>query len=120
MTVAGMGRLLMDLLMRVLHYVQLCILIPQLLLEYNKIHHHVLILLLNLTSNQKPLFVLDILSPIAITHPIQNLDSLVYEWSDVLDDGFYNPAAPVTLPFSAPYTTTSPIPGNPTLNPAHR
>ena len=46
------------------------------------------------------------------------LDSLIYEWADVLDDGAYNPAAPVTLPFSAPYTTTQPMPGNPTLNPA--
>ena len=70
--------------------------------------------------NEQPKTIICIGYPFSYSHNASDpeLDSLVYEWADVLDDGFYNPAAPVTLPFSAPYSTTSPIPGNPTLNPA--
>ena len=47
------------------------------------------------------------------------LDSLNYSWAEPLGDEFnYNPATPnsIALPFAAPYTVNSPIPGNPTLN----
>ena len=47
------------------------------------------------------------------------LDSLSYSWAEPLGDEFnYNPATPnsIALPFAAPYTVNSPIPGNPTLN----
>ena len=58
--------------------------------------------------------------PFAYSHNASDpeLDSLVYSWGEPLDGGAYNPAAPVTLPFSAPYSVTSPFPGNPILNPA--
>ena len=45
------------------------------------------------------------------------LDSLVYSWADPIDDGAYNPAAPLIIPFMAPYSLNSQIPGNPVLNP---
>ncbi len=70
--------------------------------------------------NEKPKTIICIGYPFSYSHNASDpeLDSLVYDWADVLDDGAYNPASPATLPFSAPYSTTSPIPGNPTLNPA--
>ncbi len=45
------------------------------------------------------------------------LDSLVYSWGDPVDQG-YTPGAPPIIPFLAPYTLTSQIPGGPTLDPA--
>ena len=71
--------------------------------------------------NEQPKTIICVGYPFSYSHNASDpeLDSLVYEWADVLDDGVYNPAAPVTLPFSAPYSTTSPIPGNPSLNPAN-
>ena len=45
------------------------------------------------------------------------LDSIVYSWGDPLDDGVYNPVAPLIIPFLAPYTVNSQIPGNPVLDP---
>jgi gliding motility-associated-like protein len=47
------------------------------------------------------------------------LDSLSYSWAEPLGANtsynFNNPLA-IALPFSAPYSATAPIPGNPTLN----
>ncbi|SVC02840.1 uncharacterized protein METZ01_LOCUS255694, partial [marine metagenome] len=69
--------------------------------------------------NEQPKTIICTGYPFSYSHNASDpeLDSLVYDWADVLDDGAYNPAAPITLPFSAPYSTTSPIPGNPTLDP---
>tara|TARA_B100001758_G_scaffold81904_1_gene69641 strand:- start:51534 stop:54935 length:3402 start_codon:yes stop_codon:yes gene_type:complete len=47
------------------------------------------------------------------------LDSLSYSWAEPLGDEFlYDPANPnsIALPFNAPYSVNTPIPGNPTLN----
>ena len=70
--------------------------------------------------NEQPKTIICVGYPFSYSHNASDpeLDSLVYDWADVLDDGFYNPAAPATLPFSPPYSTTSPIPGSPTLNSA--
>ncbi|OUV72801.1 MAG: hypothetical protein CBC83_06395 [Flavobacteriales bacterium TMED123] len=70
--------------------------------------------------NEQPKTIICVGYPFSYSHNASDpeLDSLVYEWADVLDDGFYNPAAPATLPFSAPYSVTSPIPSNLSTPPA--
>ena len=50
----------------------------------------------------------------------EELDELVYSWGEPLDDflSTYNPPVdPPILTFNAPYTISSPLPGNPTLDP---
>ncbi|MBC8266763.1 MAG: gliding motility-associated C-terminal domain-containing protein [Flavobacteriales bacterium] len=70
--------------------------------------------------NEKPKTIICTGYPFSYSHNASDpeLDEIVYSWADPLDDGVYNPAAPVTLPFSAPYSTNSPLPGNPILDPA--
>jgi len=49
----------------------------------------------------------------------EELDEITYSWAEPLGDSFsYDPNNPnaTALAFSAPYSVTSPIPGNPTLN----
>ena len=49
----------------------------------------------------------------------EELDDLIYSWGEPLDDflSTYNPPIdPPVLTFNAPYTTSSPLPGNPTLD----
>ena len=49
------------------------------------------------------------------------MDELVYSWGEPLDDflATYNPPVdPMPLVFNAPYTVSSPLPGNPTLDAA--
>ena len=51
----------------------------------------------------------------------EELDELVYSWGEPLDDflATYNPPVdPMPLVFNAPYTVSSPLPGNPTLDAA--
>jgi hypothetical protein len=59
--------------------------------------------------------------PFAYSHNAsdQELDQISYTWADPLGESFsYDPNDPnaTALAFSPPYTTTSPIPGNPSLD----
>ena len=61
--------------------------------------------------------------PFAYSHNAsdEELDQITYSWADPLGDSFsYDPNNPNlnALPFLAPYTTTSPFPGNPSLDPS--
>tara|TARA_B110000263_G_scaffold110800_2_gene96879 strand:+ start:9086 stop:12514 length:3429 start_codon:yes stop_codon:yes gene_type:complete len=50
----------------------------------------------------------------------EELDELIYSWGEPLDDFglVYNPPIdPLPLTYNAPYTISSPLPGNPTLDP---
>ena len=51
----------------------------------------------------------------------EELDELIYSWGEPLDDFglVYNPPVdPLPLIYNAPYTISSPLPGNPTLDPS--
>lgn len=59
--------------------------------------------------------------PFAYSHNAsdEELDDLTYHWAEPLGDSFgYDPTNPnaTALTFTAPYTVTEPIPGNPTLD----
>jgi len=68
--------------------------------------------------NEQPKTIICTGYPFSYSHNASDpeLDEIVYSWGDPIDQG-YAPGAPSIIPFLAPYTINSQIPGNPTLNP---
>ncbi len=74
---------------------------------------------------EQPKTILCIGFPFSYSHNASDpeLDELVYSWDDPLDDGAltsspFNPGTnPLTIGYSAPYSTVEPLPGSPTLDP---
>ncbi len=69
--------------------------------------------------NEKPKTIICNGYPFSYSHNASDneLDEIVYSWGDPLDQG-YVAGAPTIIPFAAPYSLNSQIPGNPTLNAA--
>ena len=68
--------------------------------------------------NEQPKTIICTGYPFSYSHNASDpeLDEIVYSWGDPIDNG-YVPGAPGIIPFLAPYTINSQIPGNPTLDP---
>ena len=68
--------------------------------------------------NEQPKTIICTGYPFSYSHNASDpeLDEIVYSWGDPIDQG-YTPGAPSIIPFLAPYTINSQIPGNPTLDP---
>ncbi|MDC0204721.1 hypothetical protein OAJ65_02880, partial [Flavobacteriales bacterium] len=73
--------------------------------------------------NEEPKTIICTGYPFAYSHNASDpeLDSIVYSWDEPLDDaspiGVFNPPInPVAIPFIPPYSSNSPLPGNPTLD----
>ena len=68
--------------------------------------------------NEQPKTIICTGYPFSYSHNASDpeLDEIVYSWGDPIDQG-YAPGAPSIIPFLAPYTINSQIPGNPTLDP---
>ncbi len=68
--------------------------------------------------NEQPKTIICTGYPFSYSHNASDpeLDEIVYSWGDPIDQG-YAPGVPSIIPFLAPYTINSQIPGNPTLDP---
>ena len=68
--------------------------------------------------NEQPKTIICTGYPFSYSHNASDpeLDEIVYSWGDPIDQG-YAPGTPSIIPFLAPYTINSQIPGNPTLDP---